>query len=83
MPTKYYATPTETYREANISTIIWANHSLRAAIVAMRKTVQQIFEQQSIAAIENEIASLDDVFALTNEVNANLADARYKIGGSL
>lgn len=82
VPTKYYATPTETYREANISTIIWANHSLRAAIVAMRNTVHQIFEQQSIATIENEIASLEDVFALTNEVNANLADARYKIGGS-
>ncbi|MDE9437859.1 phosphoenolpyruvate mutase [Xenorhabdus bovienii] len=78
VPTKYYATPTEIFRQARISTIIWANHSLRSSIVAMRETTRHIFENQSINHIEHDIASLEDVFMLTNEVNANLADARYK-----
>lgn len=80
VPTKYYSTPTKVFRQANISTIIWANHSLRSSIVAMRETTRHIFEHQSISRIEPDIASLEDVFALTNEVNANLADRRYKVG---
>ena len=79
VPTKYYATPTEKFRKANISTIIWANHSLRSSIVAMRETTRHIFENQSISRIEQDIATLDDVFSLTNEVNASLADSLYKV----
>lgn len=78
VPTKYYATPTDVFRRAKISTIIWANHSLRSSIVAMRETTRRIFENQSINHVEQGIATLEDVFALTNEVNANLADLRYK-----
>ncbi|WP_371932955.1 isocitrate lyase/phosphoenolpyruvate mutase family protein [Bradyrhizobium sp. CCGUVB23] len=33
IPTKYYQTPVSAYREARISTVIWANHSMRAAIL--------------------------------------------------
>lgn len=79
VPTKYYSTPTDVFRKANISTIIWANHSLRSAIKAMKKTALHLFENQSITHIESDIASLEEVFALTNEVNANLADNRYKV----
>ncbi|AYC18343.1 Phosphonopyruvate hydrolase [Dickeya dianthicola] len=78
VPTKYYSTPTDVFRQAKISTIIWANHSLRSSIVAMREITRHIFENQSINLIEQGIATLEDVFALTNEVNANLADLRYK-----
>ncbi|WMY75958.1 phosphoenolpyruvate mutase [Buttiauxella selenatireducens] len=80
VPTKYYSTPTEIFQQARISTIIWANHSLRSSIVAMRETTRHIFENQSISHIEQDIATLEDVFALTNEVNANLADKLYKAG---
>ncbi|UYA59653.1 PEP phosphomutase (similar to phosphocholine cytidylyltransferases) [Pectobacterium sp. F1-1] len=78
VPTKYYSTPTDVFRQAKISTIIWANHSLRSSIVAMREITRHIFENQSINLIEQGIATLEDVFALTNEVSANLADLRYK-----
>lgn len=78
VPTKYYATPTEIFQQASISAIIWANHSLRSSIVAMKETTRHIFENQSIRYIEQDIATLEDVFALTNEVNADLADQRYK-----
>ena len=36
VPTKYYATPTDVFREAGFSIAIWANHLLRAAIPAMQ-----------------------------------------------
>lgn len=79
VPTKYYKTPTEKFRDAKINTIIWANHSLRASIVAMQETTKQIFESQSISNIESKITGLDELFSLTNEVNASLADERYKV----
>lgn len=81
VPTKYYTTPTELFREANISTVIWANHSLRSSIVAMKDTTKRIFESQSIKDIELDIASLKEVFDLTNEINASLADERYQVKG--
>ncbi len=31
VPTKYYRTPVSAYRNARISTVIWANHSMRVA----------------------------------------------------
>lgn len=79
VPTKYHSTPTDQFRHANISTIIWANHSLRASIVAMKSATKEIFSSQSISHIETKIASLEEVFSLTNEVNANQSDIRYKV----
>ncbi|MCA8967945.1 MAG: isocitrate lyase/phosphoenolpyruvate mutase family protein, partial [Planctomycetes bacterium] len=32
VPTKYYATPTDRFREARVSLVIWANHNMRAAV---------------------------------------------------
>ena len=31
VPTRYYATPTDVFREAGVSIVIWANHLLRSA----------------------------------------------------
>ena len=33
VPTKYYSTPTDVFRKAGISVVIWANHLIRAATV--------------------------------------------------
>ncbi|MGY3538099.1 phosphoenolpyruvate phosphomutase [Bradyrhizobium sp. USDA 4515] len=46
VPTKYYRTPVSAYREAHISTVIWANHSVRAAIAAMRQVCDRIFARR-------------------------------------
>jgi len=35
VPTKYYATPTEVFRQAGFSVVIWANHLLRATVTIM------------------------------------------------
>ena len=53
VPTMYYATPTDTFRQAGISTIIWANHLVRASISAMRETARSIAASQSLMDVED------------------------------
>jgi phosphoenolpyruvate phosphomutase len=79
VPTKYYRTPAAVFRDARISCVIWANHSLRASIAAMRSATETIKRHESVLPIEHEIASLEDVFALTGEVQAQEADKRYAV----
>jgi len=80
VPTKYYQTPAEEFRKANISCVIWANHSLRASISAMRRITQAICHGESVASIESEIATLDDIFQLTNEFEVQEAEKKYLAG---
>lgn len=80
VPTKYYKTPTQLFRDAGVSSIIWANHSLRASIAAMRRITQVIKAEESVISIENEIASLHDVFSLTNEFEAQAVEKKYANG---
>ncbi|WNJ98774.1 phosphoenolpyruvate mutase [Thalassospiraceae bacterium LMO-JJ14] len=76
VPTKYYATPTETFEEAGASLIIWANHNMRAAITAMRETSNRIYRDRSLSGIENGVVSVSDVFDLMG--NGELADAERR-----
>ncbi|UQY44050.1 phosphoenolpyruvate mutase [Erwinia sp. PK3-005] len=77
VPTKYYNTETDAFRDVGVSTVIWANHSLRASIAAMRDITQKIRLNNSVAHIEREIATLDDVFQLTNEYEVQQAEKKY------
>jgi phosphoenolpyruvate phosphomutase len=82
VPTKYFATPTETFRAAGISAVIWANHLLRSAVTAMRMTAERILSEQSLVGIEPEIASLTELFAMVEQDELEAAEARYLPGGS-
>ena len=77
VPTMYYRTPTQTFREAGVSMVIWANHNMRAAITAMRQVSRTIRESESLAAVEDEIAPVRDVFDLTGHAELAAAEARY------
>jgi len=77
VPTKYYRTPVSAYREAGISTVIWANHSMRAAIAGMREICGRIIAEESIAGIEGEVATLDEVFGLLRYGELAAAEERY------
>jgi phosphoenolpyruvate phosphomutase len=77
VPTTYYATPTEAFREAGISIVIWANHNLRASLAAMRQVSRRIFEEESVLGIEGEIASVYDVFELAGDAELAAAERRY------
>ena len=52
VPTTYASTPTERFREADISLIIWANHNLRSAINAMRETSRSISPSSTVRRME-------------------------------
>ncbi|WP_407152488.1 phosphoenolpyruvate mutase [Bradyrhizobium sp. ORS 86] len=77
VPTKYYRTPVSAYRKAHISTVIWANHSMRAAIGAMRQICDRISAEETTASIEHSIATLDEVFELLDYNELASAEARY------
>ena len=77
VPTTYHATPTEIFRRAGISTVIWANHLVRASITAMQETVQQIFADQSLHEVEGRVAPLHEVFGLVGNQELEDAARRY------
>ncbi|WP_255575444.1 phosphoenolpyruvate mutase [Caldovatus aquaticus] len=77
VPTMYYATPTELFRAAGISTVIWANHLLRAAIAAMRETAARILEDESPVRVEGRVASVQDIFRLVGNAELEQAERRY------
>ncbi|WP_460077261.1 phosphoenolpyruvate mutase [Roseibium sp. ROS1] len=76
VPTKYFNTPTDVYRDAGISTVIWANHSLRAAITAMTALCHKVRTEQTVATSEESIATLEQLFDLLSY--DELADAEMR-----
>jgi phosphoenolpyruvate phosphomutase len=77
VPTMYYATPTDDFRAAGISTVIWANHNLRSVIAAMQDVSRQIFETQTLAGIEADLPSVKEVFRIAGNAELAEAEARY------
>ena len=73
VPTTYHATPTDVFRKAGISTVIWANHLVRAAIGAMQTVAERIHRDQSLHHVEGEIVELREMFRLVG--NAELEEA--------
>lgn len=77
VPTKYYRTPVSAYRKAGISTVIWANHTMRAAIAGMRDICARIQTEESIAGIEEQVAGLEELFSLVDYDELAQAEERY------
>ena len=81
VPTMYHRTPTQTFRDAGVSMVIWANHNMRAAVSAMRQVSRAIRQSESLVAVEEEIAPVREVFALTGQAELAAAEARYLAAG--
>ncbi len=77
VPTKYYSTPTSVFEEVGISTVIWANHQLRASIAAMQETVKTIYSERSLLSIEEKVVPVKEVFRLQNDAELEVAEKRY------
>ena len=77
VPTMYHRTPTQAFRDAGVSMVIWANHNMRAAVSAMRRVSEAIRQSESLTAVEEEIAPVREVFALTGQAELAQAEARY------
>jgi phosphonopyruvate hydrolase len=50
-----------------VGLIICGNHSVRAAVAAMRRAFGRIIEEAGIAGVERDIASVADIFALQGD----------------
>ena len=77
VPTMYHATPTAVFQQAGISTIIWANHLLRASLTAMRATARQIMADQALHEVEDRIVPVADIFRLMGNDELEEAGRRY------
>ncbi|HEY2465613.1 MAG TPA: phosphoenolpyruvate mutase [Steroidobacteraceae bacterium] len=77
VPTRYYSTPTEVFRQAGISTVIWANHLVRAAASAMQSVAKEIFESQTLVNVEDRIVSVNEIFRLQDADEYSAAERIY------
>ncbi len=77
VPTKYWRTPTAEYRARGVSVVVWANHLLRSAIVAMQATARRLHEDQTLIDVEPQVAPLPEVFRLQGDEELEQAERRY------
>jgi phosphonopyruvate hydrolase len=60
-----------------VGLIICGNHAIRAAVAAMRSTFQRILADGGISGVENDIASVADVFALQGDASMRQIEAAF------
>jgi len=77
VPTKYYSTPTDHFRQLGINMVIWANHTMRSAIQSMQQTVQQIYKDQSLINVENNVTTVTEIFRLQGADELKEAEKKY------
>jgi len=77
VPTKYYKTPTDDFREWGVSTVIWANHNVRASAKAMQDTCNTIFREQSLVKIEPNVVPVKEIFRLQDDAELVEAEKVY------
>jgi len=77
VPTKYYSTPTEVFRRAGISVVIWANHMIRAAVANMQRIAREVAESETLVNIEDQVAPVAEIFRLQGADELEAAERRY------
>jgi phosphoenolpyruvate phosphomutase len=77
VPTRYYSTPTEVFRAAGISTVIWANHLVRSAATAMQSVAKEIQRSETLINVEDRIVSVDEIFRLQDAEEYAAAERHY------
>jgi phosphoenolpyruvate phosphomutase len=77
VPTTYFETPTSVFEKAGVNLVIWANHLLRSSIKTMQATAAQIYQEQSISAIEQQVVPVKEIFRLQNATELKEAERQY------
>ncbi|XP_065664165.1 phosphoenolpyruvate phosphomutase isoform X2 [Hydra vulgaris] len=77
VPTNYYTTPTNEFREWGVSMVIWANHNIRASIKAMQDTCNTIYNDQSLVNVESKVVPVKEIFRLQNDKELVEAEKIY------
>jgi phosphoenolpyruvate phosphomutase len=77
VPTKYYSTPTDKFRELGINTAIWANHNMRASITAIQNNCKEIYENESLQNVEGKVVSVAEIFRIQGADELKEAEKKY------
>ncbi|XP_067672931.1 phosphoenolpyruvate phosphomutase-like [Haliotis asinina] len=79
VPTTYYTTPTDQFRKMGVSTIIWANHNIRASVKAMQELSAQIHKEQSLVGVEKDgkVVPVKEIFRLQDDQELVQAEDKY------
>jgi phosphoenolpyruvate phosphomutase len=77
VPTRYYSTPTEVFRQSGISTVIWANHLVRSAVSAMQSVAKEIHDSQTLVNVEDRIVPVNEIFRLQDADEYSAAERLY------
>jgi phosphoenolpyruvate phosphomutase len=77
VPTTYFNTPIDSYREAGVSTVIWANQLLRASVTAMRNIAAELVISNSLTEIEPKIAPVREIFRISQNDELEAAEKVY------
>jgi phosphoenolpyruvate phosphomutase len=80
VPTRYYSTPTEVFRKAGISMVIWANHMVRSAASAMQSVAKEIRASETLVNVEDRVASVNEIFRLQDAEEYSAAERLYLTG---
>ena len=81
VPTTYYSTPTEVFRAAGISVVIWANHLIRASVAAMQRAARLVHESESLVDVEGQIVPVREIFRLQGADELLAAEKLYTRSG--
>jgi phosphoenolpyruvate phosphomutase len=79
VPTKYYKVTAKELQEKRISMAIYANHGIRASIRAMSEVFSSVYNSGSTAAVEDKIATLDEVFELQGMPQMKESELKYSL----
>ena len=77
VPTKYYSTPADKFKELGVRLVIWANHNMRASIDAMKAISQQIHREKSLVNVENKVAPIEEIIRLQRAEELRSAEKKY------
>src|SRR5262249_19369289 len=82
VPTTYPTVSTDELASAGFRMAIFANHALRAAIVAMRDALRSIKSTGRASSVEDRVASLEEVYALVGVPELQANEQRFLFTGN-
>lgn len=77
-PTAYPEMTAERMRQSGkVGLAIWANHAIRSSVAAMRTTFERIRADGGLLGVEQDIASVNEIFALQNMDTVKAVEKRF------
>ena len=77
-PPAYPEMTAERMRQSGkVGLAIWANHAIRSSVAAMRTTFERIRADGGLLSVEQDIASVNEIFALQNMDTVKAVEKRF------